>query len=144
MTNEGTLRDRVLIVLLLHTGLRAREICQLRRDQIVVVPFHPVAHRVILEPLAPIEKVAIIGTGRSFYFDVFLDVCLIIYAIPRTSFFGAVLLTGYLSGAVVLQVRVAAPLFNMIFPLILGVLLWGGLFLRDTRLRALFSLKSSW
>ena len=34
VTNEGTLRDRVLIILLLHTGLRAREICQLRRDQV--------------------------------------------------------------------------------------------------------------
>ena len=80
--------------------------------------------------------------GLATFVGILEMVCLIIYAIPRTSFFGAVLLTGYLGGAVVLQMRVAAPVFNAIFPIILGVLLWGGLFLRDTRLRALFSLKS--
>ena len=102
-----------------------------------VVKFVPVAYTSSFESLGfPLGLAAFVGILEM--------VCLIIYAIPRTSFFGVVLLTGYLGGAVVLQVRVAAPLFNMIFPLILCVLLWGGLFLRDTRLRALFSLKGSW
>lgn len=69
-------------------------------------------------------------------------VCLIISIIPRTSLIGTVLLTGYLGGAVALQVRATAPLFNIIFPLILGALFWGGLYLRNRQLRALFSLKS--
>lgn len=101
-----------------------------------VVKFVPVAYTSSFESLG-------FPLGLAIFVGILDMVCLIIYAIPRTSFFGAVLLTGYLGGAVVLQVRVAAPLFNMIFPLILGVLLWGGLFLRDTRLRALFSLKGS-
>ena len=66
-------------------------------------------------------------------------VCLIIYVIPRTSILGAVLLTGYLGGAVATQVRVSAPLFSTeLFPIYIGVLLWGGLYLRDERVRTLF------
>ena len=63
----------------------------------------------------------------------------ILYAIPRTSVFGAVLLTGFLGGATATHVRVGEP---FIAPVILGVLVWGGLFLRDARLRALFPLRS--
>jgi hypothetical protein len=54
---------------------------------------------------------------------------------------GAILLTGYLGGAVSIQMRVDAELFSLVFPLILGVLLWGGLYLRDAQLRALVSLR---
>ena len=60
--------------------------------------------------------------------------CAIIYVIPCTSVFGAVLLTGYLGGAIQAHVRVGDPYFMQI---ILGVVLWGGLYLRDPRLRAL-------
>lgn len=63
--------------------------------------------------------------------------CLAVYVIPRTAVPGAVLLTGYLGGALATQLRAEAPLFSLIFPLIIGALLWGGLFLRDGRLRAL-------
>jgi hypothetical protein len=59
--------------------------------------------------------------------------------VPRTSVFGAILITGYLGGATATQVRVEDPWF--LFPVGLGVLVWLGLFLRDDRLRALIPLR---
>jgi hypothetical protein len=67
--------------------------------------------------------------------------CLAIYVIPRTSVLGAILLTGYLGGAIATQVRAGSPLFSIVFPIIVGVLIWGGLFLREERLRALIPLR---
>ncbi len=64
--------------------------------------------------------------------------CTVIYLIPRTSVLGAILLTGYLGGATLTHLRVGDPFLMQ--PL-LGVLLWGGLFLREPRLRALIPLK---
>jgi hypothetical protein len=64
--------------------------------------------------------------------------CLAAYALPRTAPLGAILLTGYLGGALATQVRVGAPTFSLVFPLLLGALVWGGLLLRDERVRALF------
>ena len=63
--------------------------------------------------------------------------CAILYAIPRTAVLGAILLTGYLGGAVATHVRVGEGLFPIIFPVMVGGLLWGGLSLRDRRLREL-------
>lgn len=63
-------------------------------------------------------------------------VCTVIYAIPRTVVPGAILLTGYLGGAVASQLRVGHSFFETIFPVIIGVLAWGGLFVRDARVRA--------
>jgi len=60
-----------------------------------------------------------------------------LYAIPRTAALGAVLLTGYFGGAVATQVRAGSTLFEIIFPVIVGALAWGGLALRDARIRAL-------
>jgi ABC-type transport system involved in cytochrome c biogenesis permease component len=69
--------------------------------------------------------------------------CTVLYAIPRTSVLGAILLTGYLGGAVATHVRVGDPLFShVLFPVYLGVLIWLGLCLRDDRLRALVPLRS--
>ena len=62
--------------------------------------------------------------------------CLLVYVLPRTAVLGAVLLTGYLGGAVASQVRAGVGLFPIVFPLIMGALIWGGLLLRDDRLRA--------
>ena len=63
--------------------------------------------------------------------------CVLAYLVPRTSVLGAVLLTGYLGGAVATHVRVGSPLFtHVFFPTYLAALLWGGLMLRDARLRA--------
>ncbi len=62
--------------------------------------------------------------------------CLALYAIPRTSIFGAILLTGLLGGAISTHVRVGDPLFShVLFGVYLGLLAWGGLYLRDHRLR---------
>jgi hypothetical protein len=63
--------------------------------------------------------------------------CLALYVIPRTSVLGAVLLTGFLGGAIATHVRVEDPLFShTLFPIYVSVLIWGGLWLRDGRLRA--------
>src|SRR5258708_28517567 len=69
-------------------------------------------------------------------------VCLIVYVIPATSVLGAILLTGYLGGAVVTHVRIGDAPFTILFPIILGLLIWGGLYLREERLRAIFPLRS--
>jgi hypothetical protein len=62
-----------------------------------------------------------------------------LYVIPRTAPIGAMLLTAYLGGATAAQVRIGADLFPTLFPAMLGVLLWGGLYLRDERVRALLT-----
>lgn len=66
--------------------------------------------------------------------------CTVVYVIPRTSVLGAVLLTGYLGGATATHVRVGEPSFA---PVLLGVMVWGGLYLRDRRVRALLPLRSA-
>ena len=68
--------------------------------------------------------------------------CLILYVVPRTSVLGAILLTGYLGGAVAAQLRVESPVFSTtLFPIYIGILLWAGIVLREERLRALFPLR---
>ena len=65
--------------------------------------------------------------------------CTVIYLVPQTAVLGAILLTGYLGGATATHVRIGEPFFT---PVILGVLVWGGLYLRDRRLRALLPVRS--
>jgi hypothetical protein len=65
--------------------------------------------------------------------------CVVVYAIPRTAVLGAVLMTGYLGGAVATHVRIGDPSFVM--PAILGILAWAGIYLRDERLSALLPLR---
>jgi hypothetical protein len=79
----------------------------------------------------------IIGIG------VVLLACTLLYLIPRTSILGAVLLTAYLGGAVATNVRAEQPVFNIVFPVIFAGIAWGGLWLRDTRLEQMLTLKSS-
>jgi hypothetical protein len=67
--------------------------------------------------------------------------CTVIYLIPRTAVLGAILLTGYLGGAIATHVRIGDPLVNYT-PVVLGILIWGGLYLRDDRVRALIPLRS--
>jgi hypothetical protein len=64
--------------------------------------------------------------------------CVVVYLVPRTAVLGAVLLTGYLGGAVVTHLRVGEP---FVVPLLLGVMLWGGVWLREPRLQALVPLR---
>jgi len=71
-----------------------------------------------------------------------LLICTILYTVPRTSVLGAILLTGYLGGAVASNLRVGSPLFsNVLFPVYFALVLWGGLYLRDKRLRGLVPLR---
>ena len=78
----------------------------------------------------PLESIRPLG--------VTLLLCTVLYAIPRTATLGAILLTGYLGGAVASKVRIEDPVFSsMLFGVYLGILLWAGLYLRDPRLRRL-------
>lgn len=68
--------------------------------------------------------------------------CVILYVIPRTSLLGAVLMTGLLGGAIAANLRVENPLFShTLFGLYLGLFMWGGLWLRDASLRAVFPVR---
>ncbi|MES2765808.1 MAG: DoxX family protein [Bacteroidota bacterium] len=68
----------------------------------------------------------------------------IAYLIPRTSIVGAILLTGYFGGAIAANLRIGSPLFShVLFPVYLAILLWDALYLRDKRVREIFSLKNS-
>jgi len=79
----------------------------------------------------PMELMPTVGT--------ILLICTILYAIPKTSLLGAVLLTGYLGGAIASHVRVSNPLFtHTLFPIYVAVFVWLGLYLRDSRLRQAF------
>jgi hypothetical protein len=69
--------------------------------------------------------------------------CTALYAVPQTSVLGAILLTAHLGGATAANVRAGSPVFNTTFPIVFGILVWLGLFLRDRRLRALIPLRSS-
>jgi hypothetical protein len=70
--------------------------------------------------------------------------CLLLYVVPRTAVLGAVLWTGYLGGAVATHVRVGSPIFShMLFPIYVAAMIWGGLWLRDLRLRALIPVRKS-
>lgn len=73
---------------------------------------------------------------------VVLLVATLLYAYPKTAILGAVLLTGYLGGAVATHVRIGNPLLtHVLFPVYLGIMAWGGLWLRDERIRSLLPLR---
>jgi hypothetical protein len=98
-----------------------------------------------LPPLAPVtESLAQLGYPVSLArgLGVLTLVCAVLYAIPRTSVLGAILLTGLLGGAIATHLRVGSPIFtHLLFGGYLGVLAWGGLFLRDERVRNLIPLR---
>ncbi len=77
----------------------------------------------------PLDRAAALG--------IIALICVIVYAIPQTSILGAILLTGYLGGAVATHLRARDPLFDTIFPIIFGVLAWLGVYLRNACLRTL-------
>jgi hypothetical protein len=79
-----------------------------------------------------------------FQIGIVLLVCVILYAIPQTSILGAILLTGYLGGAVATHTRVGDPLFShVLFPTYIGSFIWLGLYLREPRLRPLVPFRSN-
>ncbi len=68
--------------------------------------------------------------------------CTVLYAYPRTSILGAILLTGYMGGAIATHLRVGSPLFShTLFGVYLGLMIWGGIWLRDSRLSQLIPLR---
>jgi len=70
--------------------------------------------------------------------------CVILYVVPRTSLLGAILMTGLLGGAIASNLRVENPLFShTLFGIYLGLFMWGGLWLRDASLRAVFPVRRS-
>jgi hypothetical protein len=93
----------------------------------------------LVKPAPVVEVTVRLGYPESVItgLGILLLLCTFIYMVPRTSTLGAVLLTGYLGGATATHVRVGGPLFAILFPSILGALIWGGLLLRDERLRSL-------
>lgn len=99
----------------------------------------------LAKPATVVEATVRLGYAESVIFGlgIVLLACTVLYLVPRTSILGAILLTGYLGGAVATHVRIGDDWFPIFFPVILGILLWGGLFLRDDRLRALILWRSS-
>ena len=78
------------------------------------------------------------GEGLARSLGIITIACTVLYAVPPTSILGAILLTGYLGGAIASHVRIDSPLFShTLFGLYLGLILWGGLWLRDPALRSL-------
>jgi len=96
----------------------------------------------LAKPPAVVEGFAHFGLPEKLTLTIGLleIVCTLVYAIPRTSVLGAILLTGYLCGATAINVRVGDP--SSIITVLLGIMIWGGLYLRDNRLRALIPLKN--
>jgi len=92
------------------------------------------------KPASVVEGFAHLGLPEKLAFGLGIleVVCTVVYVIPRTSILGAILLTGYLGGATVTHLRADDPFSS---PIIVGVLVWGGLFLREPRLRALMPWK---
>jgi hypothetical protein len=98
----------------------------------------------LIKPAPVVEGTLQLGYPESVLLGlgIVLLACTVLYTIPGTAILGAILLTGYLGGAVATHVRVGSPLFtHILFPVYLAVLLWGGLYLRDERLRALLPLR---
>jgi hypothetical protein len=104
--------------------------------------FDAVLHLLVITPVVIAFNQLGYPLGVSRTLGVIELACAILYLIPRTSVLGAVLLTGYLGGAIATQVRVGAPLLSTgLFPIYIALFLWGGLYLRDARLRSVFPIR---
>ena len=99
----------------------------------------------LFKPAGVVEATVNLGYPESTIIPigVVLIICTILYLIPATSVLGAILLTGYLGGAVATHVRAGESLFSIVFAVIFGIFIWLGLYLRDARLRALVPLRAS-
>ena len=96
----------------------------------------------IVKPAAVLEANAKLEYPVATLSDIGLALiaCTVIYVIPRTSIFGAILLTGYLGRAVASQVRADSGWFELVFPVLFAIVVWGGLWLRDRRPRSILAL----
>ncbi len=98
----------------------------------------------LVKPAPVVEATVRLGYPESVILGlgIVLIASTVLYVIPSTAILGAILLTGYLGGAVATHVRVGEGLFPVLFPVVFGVVIWLGLYLRDDRLRALIPLRS--
>lgn len=99
----------------------------------------------LIKPQAVITGTVELGYQESIIvpLGILLLACTILYAIPRTAVLGAILLTGYLGGTVASHARIGNPVFShMLFGVYIGIFVWLGLYLRDTRLRKLLPFTS--
>ena len=94
----------------------------------------------LMKPVDVLTEFARLGYPESVIIGIgILELlCTVVYVIPRTSILGAILLTGYLGGATATHVRIGDP---FIYPVIFGVLVWAGLYLRDAQVRSLIPLR---
>jgi hypothetical protein len=94
----------------------------------------------LAKPAAVVEGFALLGYPENLALPLGIVelACTALYVIPQTAILGAILLTGYLGGATATHVRIGEPFYA---PIVLGLLVWGGLYLRDTGLRALIPLR---
>lgn len=100
--------------------------------------FDAVIHMLAIEPVVESFRELGFPAWQALPIGIVELACLALYAIPRTSVLGAVLLTGYLGGAVCAHFRAESPLFSTtLFPVYLGIAVWAGLYLRDARVREL-------
>lgn len=96
----------------------------------------------LMRPQVVLDASARLGLppgGAIVFIGALLLACTLLYAIPRTRIAGAVLLTGYLGGAVATQMRAASPLFETLFPIIVGSIVWAGILVRDRAAVALLA-----
>ena len=104
--------------------------------------FDSVIHMMVIPPVVESFGELVYPIGTALGIGILEMVCLVLYVVPPTSVLGAILLTGYLGGAITSQVRIGSPLFShTLFPLYVGLLVWGGLFLREERLHVLIPLR---
>ena len=98
----------------------------------------------LFKPLPVVEGTVKLGYAESTIIPIgiVLIVCTVLYLIPRTAVLGAILLTGYLGGAVATHVRAGDGAFGVVFAIAFGALVWLGIYLRDERLRELVPFRS--
>lgn len=98
----------------------------------------------LVKPAAVVEGSLKVGFPESTLIGIGIALLIstLLYMVPRTAVLGAIMLTGYLGGAVATNVRVSGPVFNIVFPIIFAALLWGGIWLRDRRLQELLPVRA--
>ena len=107
---------------------------------VLFLAFDSVSH--IMTPAPVVEAFTKLGIpmSRAVPLGVIQLACLVVYLVPQTAVLGAILLTGWLGGATAIHMRAGSTPFEMLFPEIIGVMMWGALYLRDGRLRDLIPL----
>ena len=111
---------------------------------ILFLLFDSVIHLMVIAPVVDSFSQLGVPISLSITIGIIELICLTTHVIPRSSVLGAILQTGYLGGAVAIQLRIGAPLFSTaLFPIYIGILVWGGLYLRDERLRVLLAARKN-